>query len=109
MMRAIHLRAEAVEEEVRGHLEQEIGEEEDAGAKAEHGGGEAERLVHGQRGEADIHPIEISDEIADDQERDQSCRNLADRSGLWALHDRSLPVRELIAHKPCKCGSFGPG
>ena len=90
------LRAEPVEEQVRRQLENKIAEKEDAGAETEHGRGQAERLVHGQRGKADIHPVEIGDEIADDQIGNEPRRDLFDRSGFHVRHSvlhSVLPVR----------------
>jgi hypothetical protein len=75
-------RAEAVQKQIRGHLEDEISEEEHAGPEAEHGRREAKRLVHGQRREADVDPVEIGDEIANNQERDQPPGDLPDCPSL---------------------------
>ena len=64
-------RAEAFQEKIGRHLEQEIAEEEDAGAKAIGGGRDVQILPHGQCGEADIGPVKIGDEVTDDQKRDE--------------------------------------
>jgi hypothetical protein len=45
MMRAIQTRA-TLQREIARHLEQEIADEEDAGAGAEHRGAEPEIIVH---------------------------------------------------------------
>ena len=54
-----------------------------------------EVLVHGERGEADIHPVEIGDEIADDQERNEPRRHLPDSPSLQVLHSRSFVLGRL--------------
>ena len=65
MMRAIQMRApNLLQHEVARDLEQEIADEEDAGAEAEYRRREAEILVHGERGEADIDPVEEIDRVA---------------------------------------------
>jgi hypothetical protein len=61
--------AEALQQQVRRHLEQEIGEEENAGAKAESRLRQAQILIHRQRGKADIDAVQIGDEVADDSGR----------------------------------------
>jgi hypothetical protein len=62
---------------LEGHLEQEIAEEEDAGAEAEHGRREAEILVHGQRRETDVHAVDEGNEVQEHDERDDAQRDLA--------------------------------
>jgi hypothetical protein len=42
-----------------------------------------------QLGEADIDAIEIGDELANDQERDQPPHHLADDTLLYVFHDTS--------------------
>ena len=65
-MRAIQRRAEPIEQQIgQGNLEQEICEEEHAGAEAEHRLADTEIRVHRQLGEADL--VEIGDEVADDE------------------------------------------
>ena len=39
-------------------------------------------LVHGECGEADIHPIEKCDEVTEDQERDETLADARDGPGL---------------------------
>jgi hypothetical protein len=36
-------------------------------------------VVHRQRGEADIHPVEIGNEVAQDQQRQQAARDAVHR------------------------------
>jgi hypothetical protein len=81
-------RADFVQNNVRGHLEQKIRKEEDARAEAKRRLGELEVGVHRQFGEADVHPIEIGDEIAEDQEGEESPRQLRDRMSFdFVFHD----------------------
>jgi hypothetical protein len=74
-------RAEADQQKVARQLAQDVAEEEDAGAEAEFRGGEAEILVHGERGEADIHAVEEGREIADHQDRQDAPSGLGDDVG----------------------------
>jgi hypothetical protein len=46
------------------HLEQEIADEEDAGARAEDRGREPEIVVHGESGEADIDAVKEIHRVA---------------------------------------------
>jgi hypothetical protein len=78
MMRDPDARAEALQREIARHLEQEIAGEEDAGAGAEHRRREAEILVHGESGEADIDAVEEVDRVAEAQEGQEPARGLAD-------------------------------
>src|SRR5438105_3527450 len=70
--------AEPLEHQVARHFEEEITEEKDAGAPAEHGRGEAEILVHLERSEADIDAVEVADEVAEGHERHDPPADLAD-------------------------------
>ena len=70
-------RADAIEREIGRHLQHEIGEEEHAGAEAEHRVGDADVGVHRQLGEADVDPVEIGDEVAKHQKRHETPGDLA--------------------------------
>ena len=61
--------AEALQQQIGRHFEQEISDEEQSGAKSERRVVQAQGLVHLQLGEADIDAIQKGDEIANDQER----------------------------------------
>ncbi len=61
--------ADLVQDDVAGHLEQEITNEEDARPPAEHQRRELEFSVHGQSGEAEIDAVEIGEEVGQDQKR----------------------------------------
>ena len=80
---------EMLEREVARDLEQEIAGEEDAGAGAEHRRREAEILVHGECGEADIHPVEEIHRVAENQERQEAARGLGD----------GAPCRFILLHR----------
>ena len=56
-------------------------------AKAERGFREVEVGVHRKIGEADVHSVEIGDEIADDQKGDEPPSDLADRPSLDVVRD----------------------
>ena len=95
-MRAIQRRApNAIEQQIGGHLEQEIGEEEHAGAEAEHRLADAEIGVHRQLGEADVDAVEIGDEVADDEKRYESPGDLG-RRALFDVHLRLPPKRPTL-------------
>jgi hypothetical protein len=87
MMRAIHLRAPNRSSSRFGwHLEDEIGDEEDAGAEAERGLRQAEILVHRQRGKADVYPVEIRNEVADDEEGYETFGHLCEGPDFYFVH-----------------------
>ncbi|MBO9581510.1 MAG: hypothetical protein J7498_11515 [Sphingobium sp.] len=71
------MRANAIEDEVARQLEQEIADEEDAGAEAVDLVAELEGARHLQLGEADIHPIEEGDEITQEEQRHDPPQDLA--------------------------------
>jgi len=79
-------RAETVEREVAGDLEDGIADEQDAGADAELRRGEAEILVHRQRRETDIGAVEIVDDISQGEERDDPPGNLLEYRFLLRIH-----------------------
>ena len=63
--------AELFQNDVARHFKQEITPEEGAGRHAVSGGFEAEILVHGERGEADVDAIEIAKEINQNGQRQE--------------------------------------
>jgi hypothetical protein len=58
-----------LQKQIAWKLEDQVTDEEHAGAEAEGRRRETDSLVHRQRGEAHVHPVEIVGEIADGQER----------------------------------------
>ena len=74
--------AELFQRQIARHLEDEIADEEDAGAPGEDQRRELQFGVHGQRGEAEIDAVEIGEEIGQHQERDQAPGDGADGRGL---------------------------
>ena len=66
-----HAGADARQHQVARHLEQRVRHEEDTGPKSVHRGGETEVAVHVERCEPDIHPIEIRDDVQQEQEGNQ--------------------------------------
>jgi hypothetical protein len=80
-------RAEAFQRHVARHLEQEVREKEDAGRAAEHGGGEAQVLGHGGAGKAEVHAVEVGDEVADHQQRQQPPADFRDGSLFDRVHE----------------------
>ena len=83
--------ADLVENDVRRHLEQEIGEEEHARAETEGSFRKVEVGVHRELGEADVHPVEIGDEIAEDEERDEPPRDFRKRPLFHVVRHGMLP------------------
>jgi len=78
-------RAEALQGEVARHLEDEIADEEDAGAQAVGLGIEADRLVHLQGREAHVHAVDIGDQVGGQQEGHQAPRHATHRGRLELL------------------------
>ena len=64
-------RADLLQHQVARHLEDQVADEEDAGAESIGFVAEGKRLLHLQLGEADIDAVEEGDDVADDQERHQ--------------------------------------
>ena len=75
-------RAELVQREVAGDLEEEVGDEEDAGAEAVDGAGEAEVGLEPVLGEGHVHPIQVGDDVEAQQDRYEADRDLAHRPRL---------------------------
>ena len=72
-MRAIHSRAPTfLHDDVAGNLEDEIGPIECAQREPVGGGGHLEVVTHGQRGEADVDPINIGEEVAENRKWQQA-------------------------------------
>lgn len=53
-----------MKDDVPGYFEQQISQEEDAGTCGEHCVRKPQLLLHTELGEPDIHPVEISKDIA---------------------------------------------
>ncbi len=101
-------RADPRHDAVAGILEQEVADEEDAGAPAIDRGREMQILIGRQRREADIHPVDVGDDVAEREDRNEPQHELADRRGfdvclrhgigncpggrLVRSHTQSLPV-----------------
>ena len=75
-------RAEAVQRQIARHLEEEIGDEENARRTPEGRGGEPQILRHRGPGKADVHPVQIGNEITDHQERHEPPADLGHGSGF---------------------------
>jgi hypothetical protein len=90
-------RTEPLQQQVRRHLEDEVGKEEDAGAKPVLRRGQAEVAVHRQGREAHVDPVQIGDEVADHQERHEPGRDLGNRRTLEWIHVCSVPLTAACA------------
>ena len=98
-IRAIHLRAPTlVQDQVAGDFRKEVADEEHAGAKSEHRLGKAERVLHRQFGEADIHAIEIGAEVAQHEHRHQTPGDLPDGLMLQRIDLRTGGCGGLRCH-----------
>ncbi|MDR6355279.1 hypothetical protein Q3H58_001950 [Pseudomonas psychrotolerans] len=70
-------RAVAVQQQIAGHLEEEVAPEEHAGAKGVDGIAEAEVAQHVQLGEADVDAIQVGGDVAQQQDRQDAQHHLA--------------------------------
>jgi hypothetical protein len=77
MMRAIQTCPDALEEEVAGDFEQAVAEEEQAGADTVLRRAEAEVALELARGEADVHSVDVGDNVTYESERDQPAADAA--------------------------------
>ncbi|MNN16282.1 hypothetical protein D3C81_1294160 [compost metagenome] len=64
-------RAEAVERQVAGQPAEHIADEENPGTQAVDGFAELERIEHLQLGEADVDPVQVVEQVADEDEWNQ--------------------------------------
>src|SRR6267154_4319855 len=88
-------RAHALEHEIRRHLEDQIADEEQARAEAEDRGREREILVHGERGEADIQPVDDADEIEQRHQRYEPPRGLGEDLLAHVSKSLSFPAEAM--------------
>jgi hypothetical protein len=90
--------AHFLEHQVARDLEEAVTAVKGAGAQPKEIGAEPEILVHRQRGEADIDPVEVAHEHAQDGERQQAQVDLAHR-GLFGSpgHDPASVLTEFAA------------
>ena len=70
--------AELFQRQIARHLEDEIADEEDAGAPGEDQRRELQLRVHGQRGKTEIDAVEVGKEVGQDQKRNQPPGDRAD-------------------------------
>ena len=78
-----------MQDDVARHFEEEVAEEEHPGAPAVDVRREPEVAIHADRRERDVGPIDVGDEIDDDDERQHPPRDLAD----GPLLDARAPFR----------------
>jgi uncharacterized protein YhaN len=97
MMRAIQMRAGARHQQVGRHLEQEIADEEDAGADAIHGIAELQVGLHLQLGEADIDAVQIGRDKAQEQERHEAPADPAVQLIKIVIHEFSKLFSKTLA------------
>ena len=68
--------ADLFEEQVAGHLEQEVADEEQPGAQREHGVAQVQVGLHLQLREADVHAVDIGKHIGNQKQRQDVPVNL---------------------------------
>ncbi len=66
-----------LERHIAGHFEEEVADEKDACASSVNGIADSEILLHLQLRESNVHPINISEDVAEKQERNDTPGNLA--------------------------------
>ncbi len=79
-------RADAHQDQVRRGFQQKVAEEENTGAGAIDSGGERQVLVHFERGKTQVHPVQIGDEITQDQKGYEPRRDLGHRARFDVFH-----------------------
>ncbi|MCY1358335.1 hypothetical protein D9M69_448660 [compost metagenome] len=65
-------RAEFGQGQVAWHAAQHVTDKEDAGAEAVHGFAELQRVEHLQFGKSNVYPVEVVEQVADENEGDQT-------------------------------------
>ena len=70
-------RPDLLEDHIAGDLEQEVADEEDAGAEAVDRIAEVEVDSHPQLGEADVDSVQVGRDVAEEQQGDQAPSNPA--------------------------------
>ena len=90
-----------MEDEIGGHLEQEVAQKENAAAEAEYGGRQTNRLVHTECGEPHIDAVEKADEVQQHHERKNAPTYLAYnpdfQAGGHGFQTDQAIVRRLLA------------
>src|ERR1043166_2411923 len=71
-------RAHVVQNEVARYFKQEVTAEENSGQKPELGAGDTQFLVHGERREADVDPVQVSNDVEKKKKRQDTALELAD-------------------------------
>ncbi|MCY1443875.1 hypothetical protein D9M71_603130 [compost metagenome] len=74
-----------MQDQVAGNFHEEVGNEEDPCAETVDGFGKLQIVGHLQFGETHVHPIQISDEVAQQQQRQDPPRGFAIRKVLEAI------------------------
>jgi len=89
-----------VEDQVAGDLEQEVTDEEQAGPETvdapEGVGVDAEHLAQMQLGEADVDPIDVGDEVAHEQQREQPPADLGHQPAFQFVAHEKRDRRRLV-------------
>ncbi|MNR28096.1 hypothetical protein D3C85_1454050 [compost metagenome] len=71
--------SDPVQNHVAGHFGEEIADEEHTGAQAIHRVAEGQIVEHGQLGEADVDPVQVTDDVAKEQQWHESPHHLLER------------------------------
>ena len=109
---------ETLQQDVAGDFEEEIPDEEDAGPDSEGGVAQGQVLEHLQLGKADVHPVQVRENVAQEQKRNQAAVNLGVGPGFEGCIHSVTVVEESASGKekggegegrvrPAYCGGFG--
>ncbi len=83
MIRAIQMRApDAIHDQVARDLEQAVAEEEEPAAKPVRRVAQAQVALQLGRREPDVHPVDVGDDVAEEDERDQAADDFRDRRAV---------------------------
>ena len=97
-------RADALEDQVARHFEQAVAEEEQARAEPEGGVGEPEVALQLGGGKPDVHPVDVRDDVAEEDERDQAHRDAPDGVVLERVRRGRHGGRNAITIRTRDCG-----
>jgi hypothetical protein len=94
-MRPIHRRADPLQDKIAWHFTRNVAKEERSHAQRVGVWGKAEVLVHGERREADIHPVDEAQQIQQEDQRQQPPGDGANGRALDVFDHDCPPVRAI--------------
>ena len=99
--------ADALEDDVARHLEDEVADEEQRGAEAVGGLAEAEVADHLQLGVGDVLPVDVGDQVHQAEERHEPPGDGGDGSVADFIRRLAMRCHDLVA-STCDDGSLRP-